>query len=729
MELKGVSCHVAAVAAMLAGTCMPALAQGIAGRDSGPVAAQVPSDNPGDIVVTAQRREQRLQDVPISVSAISGANLANAGIETIRSINVAVPSITVSQTPTGLVSTYIRGVGSSSANVGDEPSVASYLDGFYLPTANMAFFSLGNVQRIEVLKGPQGTLFGRNSSGGVVQIVTSDPSFTPTLNAGLGIASFFTISGNAYASTGLTDKVALDLGVQFIDQKDGWGRNLTTGRDVNKLSTWSARSKLLIEPSDNLRVVLAGDYVHLKTDIGTARSAPPGNIAIDIPNIGGLYDTQQNVLGVGQKAKNWGVQSTVELDLGGVTLKNLAQYRGYRQNYLTDPDYGPLNLIQIDWLRKDRLFTEEFQIASGDGAPFQWIAGAFYMNYTSEYDRQTQQGSALSGRVLQFIPFQRTKSFAPFAQATVELLPSTNLTGGFRYTFERKFFSFGQNVNGGPVTTTTGTLKQKSPGWRISIDHKFSPAIMVYASYNRGFKSGGFNVSASPIGQTPVKPEKVDAYEIGAKAQFLGGKLTTNVALFYNDFKGLQVQRLIALPSGASAAVLANAATSTIKGVDFEVTARPVPGLTLNVSGTYLDAHYDSFPNVGFSARNPNGTGTTSIPGDASGLPLVRSPKFAMTAGVDYGFHIGASRVILSGSVYHNSGFAFEPDQRLRQPRYNLINAKVRLEPGNAPFGFSVFATNLTDKHYYVNAASSAFGDSIAAGEPRVIGVSMDVKL
>lgn len=717
-----------ALAAATAALTVPGLAQAQERTAADPRIEEGTDPSSNEIIVTAQRREQRLQDVPISITAVTSDALDVSGVETIRSLNMVAPSITVSQTPTGTVSAYIRGIGSSSANIGDEPSVATYIDGFYLPTANQAFFSLGNVERIEVLKGPQGTLFGRNASGGVIQVITADPSYMTSLRANVGYSSFDTVDGSVYATTGIADGIAFDIAGQLIDQGKGWGKNLTTGSDVNKTDSRSIRSKLLLEPNDDFRAVLSAGYVKVKSDVGNARSSPPGgNIAINIPIQGDIYDTLQNTRGVGQTARQYIFQSTLTYDLGTASLKNLAQHIDYRQNFLVDVDYGPLDLVNVSWIRQDRIFTEELQIIGDSGGPIDWIAGAFYMRYSSGYDPGMNYGSAIGGRIGVF-PHQVTKSFAPYVQGTVGILPNTHLTGGFRYTFEHKDFSFGQNLNGGSTTTASATLKQEKPTWRLSIDHKLSDHVMIYASYDRGYKSGGFNVSKSPVGQTPVDPEVVDAFEIGAKTQFLDNAVTLNVAAFYDDFRGLQLQRLSQLPSGLIAAVLTNAAESTIKGIEFEIMAQPVRGLTLNAMGTFLSARYDSFPGAGFYTRNPNGTGTSYI-GDASGYRAVRSPKFAMSAGFDYNFDIGASNLTASGKWYHNSGFYFEPDHRLRQGAYDLLDARLRFEPAGSPFGLSVFATNITDRQYYVNAAASALGDNATPGEPRVIGVSLDVQI
>jgi iron complex outermembrane receptor protein len=258
----------------------------------------------------------------------------------------------------------------------------------------------------------------------------------------------------------------------------------------------------------------------------------------------------------------------------------------------------------------------------------------------------------------------------------------------------------------------------------MSLDHHFSDAIMGYVSYNRGYKSGGFNTSAPANAQTPVLPEIVDAYEIGAKTELLDRRATANIALFYNDFNDLQVQTLQAAATGGVAAVLTNAANSKIKGVDAEFRFAATRRLMLNASTNYLNAKYSQFKNVPFTFQNPNGTNTTLL-GDASGFDLIRAPKFTATLGADYTFDAPGGALVASATYYYNSGFAFEPDQRLRQPHYSLINASLAYRPNGARWDLRVFATNIANTEYYVSKQSSSFGDGGAPGEPRIIGAAL----
>jgi iron complex outermembrane receptor protein len=690
-------------------------------------AQQMADPSVGEIVVTAQRREERLQDVPISVSAISPLSLKTSGVQGLRALNIAVPALTVSQTPAGIVANYIRGIGSTSANVGDEPSVALYLDGFYLPTANMAVFGLGGIERVEVLKGPQGTLFGRNASGGVIQVVTRDPSFTPSGNANLSYQSYDTVSASAYLTGRINSVLAADLSAEYRDQGQGWGRDLTTGAEVNKTRYKSLRAKLLFQPTDALKSTLAFDSLDYKSDVGVSRSGLPGALLpLNVPVAGSIYDTQQNGPAF-NIARQWGLQSKTQYEAGPLTFTNLAQYRSYRQKFQTDADYGPIDLVDINWHRKDDLVTEELQAASTGDSRLQWIAGLFYMDYTSQYEDFYQRGRALSGRVVGNFPRQRTHSYAAFGQATYKLRDDTALTLGYRYTWERKDYRFGVNLNGGPQSISQAVLDQSRPTWRMSLDHHFTDQVMSYLSYNRGYKSGGFNTSTPANAQTPVHPEVVDAYEIGTKAEFFERRLTANIALFYNDFRDLQVQTLQAASTGGLAAILTNAANSKIKGVDAEFKLKATSHLTLNAAANYLHAKYVNFHNVPFTSPNANGTNRTRL-GDASGADLIRAPTVTTTFGADYTLDLPTGALVASGAVYYNSGFVFEPDQRLRQPHYTLLNASLAYRPDGTRWDLRVFATNIANTKYFVSQQSSAFGDSAAPGEPRIVGVAVGYK-
>lgn len=720
---------IARLAALL-GACASMASPGTACAQATDVNSRAVAPDNGaldEITVTAQRRAEPLQSVPISVTAITQTALKDTGAVHVGSLNVAVPGMTISYAPSGTFATYIRGVGSQSANVGDEPSVAMYVDGFYVPTATMAVFSFSNIDHVEVLKGPQGTLFGRNASGGVMQVVTTDPSSTASLNASVGYGNFHTATESIYGTGSFSSVAAFDISAQSITQGEGWGRDLTTGADANRTDEKNVRARMLLQPTEDLKCIIAVDFGKFDSDQGVARSSiPGGQIALNVPVQGDIYDTQQNG-DVAIESRQWGLQSTTHYNAGPLVIANLAQIRRYSQELDTDADYGPLNLVEIAWRRLDQLVTEEFQVTSTKESAFKWIAGVFWMNYNSEYQSFYQSGAAVRG-VIGVFPNNRTESAAPFAQATVSLSSDTRLTLGARYTQERKDFRFGQNLNYAPVAFTSASLKQSKPTWRVALDHDLAKDVMIYASYNRGFKSGGFNVSVPPQGHPPVKPEVVDAYEAGIKSEFLNHRLRLNLAAYYNRFKDLQLQTLDTGPAGLVVANLTNATSARIKGVEFSVQARPIHSLGVDLGANYLDAKYGDFDNAPFSIRNANGTDTTLI-GNASGLPLVRSPPITLNAGLNHTLPLGTYNLISAITYYHSGGFVFEPDQRLRQGAYDLTNFSLRLQSRDERWQLRMYADNVFNQPYYIGLASSAIGDSGSPGAPRLYGISLDVKL
>ena len=269
----------AAAASIAAALTAPfsAAAQAQPSASQGAQAGSSSSGRVAEIVVTAERRSETAQTVPISITAVTGRQLEVAGIKTTQDLVLATPGLTMTQTLNG-VTPYIRGIGSQQATT--EGAVAVYVDNVYYASTQGAIFTLNNVDRVEVLKGPQGTLFGRNATGGLINVITRDPSFTPEIKGTIGYGNFNTLSGNLYVTGALTKNIAMDFALAGSDQGDGWGKNYFLGNDVNLRREWAVRSKLKADFSENTRAVLEVDYSRWRSDIGLTRQALPGTVAI-----------------------------------------------------------------------------------------------------------------------------------------------------------------------------------------------------------------------------------------------------------------------------------------------------------------------------------------------------------------------------------------------------------------------------------------------------------------
>ncbi|MFC3443516.1 TonB-dependent receptor [Sphingobium rhizovicinum] len=608
-----------------------------------------------DIVVTAQKRSQNVQDTPLSVTAVSGEALVSQGITSVQELNRIDPALQIGQA-TGTVTTFIRGIGNPVTTAGNEASVPVYIDDVYFIRAGFPFFDLASVDRVEVLKGPQGTLFGRNASGGVISIYTKDPSQDAELEARMGYANYETMDLKFYGNMPITDRLAANFSMSWHNQDQGWGRNkklvdqLDTskgyqdgGNDYWKGHSISLRGKLLWEPTDTTAVKLIGYYQNSWSQIGIYSRPFPGTV-------GGSPDPAHNGAGPIPEApvpsqvlpaldfydvslaeeqydasEGWGVSARIDQELGFADFVSITAYRHNKELYHSSGNYSDYDWLVYDLNIVDKQFSQEFQLKSAAGSKINWILGAYYLNADGGFDPTYIGGPGQNANgidVIKIVGRQKVKSYAGFGQVTVPLGEMTNVTGGLRYTVDKvrgtgytdvTFFpgifgpdpfvlraqqfdahnDFG-NPNGISIIdgdNPSASKTFKKWTYKISGDHKFNDDVMAYASYSRGYKAGTFNTL--PLDTKSLNPEIVDAYEIGLKTELFDRKVRFNTALFWNDISNPQIQ---AQRNGL--VFLANAGSARTKGAEFDLTTVVAQGLTLRLGGTYLDAKFRNFGDV-----------------------------------------------------------------------------------------------------------------------------------
>lgn len=705
----------------------PSLAQPISGPQSTADGSAQPSavEDQGasggveDIVVTAQRRDENLQKVPISVQSFSGDQLAAKGITSTLDLPRVVPGLVFGR-GVGIGSTFLRGVGTGSSGAGVENSVALYVDGVYYATKSAAISDLANISRIEVLKGPQGTLFGRNASGGLIHIITGDPADTPKLTLKAGYGNFDTLTASGHGSLPLAEGLAVNLAASYTNQGDGWGKNLATGKDVSLTDQFNTRSKIKWEPSDSTKVILAGDYAYARTSVGLAIRPIYGLK----PARGPLYTGGQYDIFADQESKlvsrGGGASLKVEQDLSFGRFLSISAWRKSTYDALFDNDYTTDPWIKTNIVVDEKQYTQEFQLSGGTTSTVQWTTGLYFFAYKGTQDFYTYGNATPTLQFSRRYGRQWSKSQAIYAQATKELLPNTRLTLGGRYTWEQR------EVNGfveqtsitGVLTSTLQPKKKKSfsdPTWRIAVEHDFAPDVLGYASYNRGFKSGIFNVG-NPLAPA-VNPEVIDAYEVGFKSTFLDRKVRLNAAAFYNDFSDIQLSAFV---SGQPQS-LRNAARAEIYGLDVDFEIVPTPGLRFSGSAEWLHARYTSFPGAPGTSPLPGG-GNSVIAIDASGNHMLRAPDFSASAAIDYSIPVGDGSVDFNVNYTHSSKSYQEISEVLFVSPIDLINARVAWNI-NPQYRVSVWGRNLTNKFYFgqMNALNTASQGS--AAEPRAYGI------
>ena len=667
-----------------------------------------------DIVVTAQRRSERLQDVPVAVTSLSSSALARQGVTSSMELSQAAPSL-IMNSNVSVASPYIRGIGSDFFDPTSESPVAIYVDDVYMAAPQANIFSLAGTKQIDVLSGPQGTLFGRNATGGVIQIQTLDPTQDPYLDVSGTYGNYDYVNASFYGSVGVAQNVATSVSAQYENQGKGYGRNLFDGSEINKyqINNISVRNKWMIELPTGTVLRLAGDYSRSENTITYHRV--PGSFS-DLPGAIaptgyiGRYDANINFPDT-MRVKSGGVSLKVDQDLGAVSLTSITAYRKSSDYYTLDEDQSTEGNIangayELAWTAKYQGFSQEIRLKGRDNPVFNWMVGGFYYNAKGSYHDFLFTG-------FNFIDFdqQKTKSIAGFAQATVKLLENTKLTGGVRYTKDTVQFAFPTAGLFPPKRTF------KEPTFRVALEHHFSRDILAYVSFNTGFKSGGYALLSADA----YDPEKLKAYEAGLKTEWFNRTLRLNMNGFLYRYSDQQVN-----VNRGSGNVVENAGDSHIKG--FEATVDYVPTSRLKLSGavTLMDGHYTDYPGYEFRDAQGNSIGIRN----AKGFRTVRTPKFVGSISAQYTLPTEIGDFAANVGLQHNSGYNFVVDPRVRQSSYTIVNAGLSWSPSNGPFTVRVWGKNLTDADYYSIANPNLYpvGDASVSAPPRTYGVTASFK-
>ncbi len=699
-------------------------------------ASQPPNAEPvlDAITVTAQRRSENLQDVPIAVSAVSSAQLEASGITDLRDLSLLVPGLTFSNTQ-GNATPRLRGVGSSAVGPGIEPEIAVYVDGVYYASSEASLFSFNNIDQVAVLKGPQGTLFGRNAVGGLVQITTREPTQDFHGNVSVGYGNYQTETGSLYVAGGLSETLTADFALQATHQGEGYGRNLATGQDVNKLDhEVSARSKFVLKPADGTKIALTFDYSDtagstnvIRLDKGTVPGAGTG------PAYGGSpWDISADYAPY-TVVTSKGVALKVDQDAGAFKFSSITAYRTMDYHNGLDLDSTATAFQAIEQMQRDRQITQEFQLQSAASSGLQWTTGFFYFNSRGAFEPLDllltggpTNNPGFPVNVVATATVQRTESYALYGQATYEVLPRTNLTLGVRDTQENRSLDGAQTVDifsTTPVavipTPVGNKISENKPTFRISLDHHFTDDLMSYASYNRGYKSGGFN--AGSVTDAPFKPETLDAFELGAKSDLANRRVTVNAAGFYYNYKNIQTQYIE--PSGAIG--ILNGAKAVIYGLDTDLSAAVTSQFKMNAGLELLHSRFGSFP-----TNAPLSTTAGGVPvvlGSATGHQLAVAPKVTASLGGDYTVPLPAGSLDMNAALDRSSGWYTEVDNRVRQDAFTEVNAALRWTSPDTRVKVSLWGNNLSNEAIRTNGTTSSYGNHVSAyAPPRTYGVKFD---
>lgn len=725
-----------------------------------------------EVVVTAQKRAENAQDVPISLSAFSGEKLEAMGIDNAQDLQRITPGLVYSTGPIQYSLIYIRGIGTDVFIPSADSSVATYLDGVYFPYAHGIAGSFTEVERIEVLKGPQGTLFGRNTTGGAINIVTRNPGEETLAKVKLRYGRFDEKNVRVYGQTPITDAIAVGLSAFKTTSESYYDPSPDSPvQSVRDREESGAHLKLRFDFNDKLSLDLAG----LITDstaplVNSIENTKPAGESFR-PNDTRPYDFESNVDGFFE-SKDVLYYGTLSWSGDLLAAKLFASTQSVEGQTLYDFDGGPGNGVYFDvpdeFVDANSL---EFQLQSvPDGwltfdSRVEWTLGYYYFDSIGGYGsvyfglaEPNQPGAApvfgietllaalsITGMGDNIEIVERgtvdTESDAFYGQATWDITDRIALTLGGRYQDETRATVVSESALSmrpseeevplftfEPKSTTTTNFSPK-----VALDFRpFDDATMIYMSAQKGFKSGTYNVVSLDQEPAYVEPEEVEAFEIGVKGDWLDGALTYAVAAFQNNLENLQTLN-ISLASGGSSQ-LSNAAKAKIEGADYDITwqvaPESIPGLVMTTSGAYLNGAYEDFKNgAGFDEE----TGVYFGPGqqvpserrDFSGNETVRTPKFSGTLGLDYLMFFDSGEMEMGVNASYNSGYYFDTQNTEEQDEHVLYGARISYLHYETNLRLSLQGANLGDELYYSDKLINDFGTNSFYAPPATYSISV----
>ncbi len=687
-------------------------------------------------MVTAQRRPERTEDVPISLTALSGEQLERMQATDMAALGKVVPSLNMMRTGP-FTQPFLRGVGKRST-LGVENGVATYVDGVYLASSISALLDLRGIERVEVLNGPQGTLFGRNAIGGVIQVVTRDPDPEPSVEAELHAGSYGYVRGDAYV-TGGNDRMAGNLALS-LSHNDGYGTNFFTGKKDQGAVNHSlvARSKWVGRPTSSLKLTLAGDYQDIDHDFSYRTVA--GYPSIGQPRVQDFRDGDQD--GSNRyRFRYGGISFRADADLGAVSFMSLSAVRRLHSRFSVDSDRGPSPLLSASPIVEQKQFSQEFQLQSPETSRLKWVAGLYYIRIQEQYDPTNfvyggSYSARLGGRLVQTLfSSGKASSYAAFGQGTLSVGHSTNLTLGLRYTTEQRSVRaraeqlydnppFVRPIPGLPLLAEDPLHDRKTFGeltWRSSVDHHFSDRVMGYVSVSRGFQSGGWNLQTP---QNPAfEPELLDDFEAGLKFVDRSRRFRADANVFHYDYSDIQVSAIT--PIGAATA---NAASAEVHGLELQLNAALGQATDLTFGAQLLKTRYTSFPNASCTNYAPDPVNPLApIMCDATGNRFPYAPKLKFNFGANRQVSLGRNgSVLLSGNLDYNSGYFSELDNVVRQKAYWTVDASAEWRPLRQGPSIRFWVLNLTDANYFASLATMpTVGVFQSPAPPRRFGVSI----
>lgn len=693
-----------------------------------------------EVIVTAQKREQDLQNTALAITAITGDALLASGIENGLDLQLSVPSMSMGESVAGSVYVTMRGIGMGNIYAGGDPGVPIHIDGHYIQSSNYILRDFLDIERVEVLRGPQGTLYGRNAVGGSINIITKRPTESFEASMSLDVGNYDRRLLQAMISGPLTDRLRGRLAASY-ENRDGFVENVSSAGEDDLLdsSYVSVRGTLEYDLTDDIQLTLAAyGFDDSSLSLGPQRIneySPAGVMGpfvnYWIANDAGSNITVSDPWKVRQNStrddsnRAKGAALDVDWDIGSVLFRSLSSYNDSEQ------DIGPVDFDSSDVVTQHidittwyETFSQEFQLLSNKDSRAQWILGLFYYNEDSFFGEVYDWDSFFvpDGSKSTFEDGTRVnaESLGLFGQIDYPISDDVSVVGGLRYNRDRKSAYSTLLIPEFGLVGPASIVTDDSEDWskvtgKIGLNYQINDDAMAYASYSTGYKSGGYN----PAQATPYDPENVEAYEAGLKGLWLDRTIQTNLSAYYYEYSDKQESRRDA--QGITG--LENAAAATIWGVELEASVKPIADFLIQASVSYLNTEYDEFDTSDFA--NP-GLGVQ----DLSGNSLVRAPEWKLYLGLQYEWELGATGQLVArlDTSWTDRQYA----SAFNRPRdvmdsYGRSNALLQWNSENRSWQAALYVQNLEDEDALVSidhtgpaVGFGAFGQYLP---PRTYGV------
>jgi iron complex outermembrane receptor protein len=739
---------------LLAFTAKTAQAQEVSAAASTTAAAESYAD---DIVVTAQRRTESIQNVPISINAFSARQLQELKVDRPADITALSPGTFVSASRGDQNPVFsIRGLSLNDTFSNNNPTVGVYFDEVIQPFTPMLAAQLFDLERVEVLKGPQGTLYGRNTTGGAINFISKKPTQEFDAYATGTYSRFGRYELEGAAGGGVTDTLAVRVAGKTVQQNGGWQTNALTGEKIGDVNRVALRGQLLWAPSSDLEVLLKGSYMHDDSDQQLREHAgyyagafgAGGNCDAALAGIRdestctdflGYSDktdkrrTVENSSVYGHKNLATAYDATLNIayDLGGVKLTSISGFAHYQRVAGDDSDGAALIELDSQFTDKISSYTQELRLTSDNASRLDWVAGLYYSKDKIDGDALQALDDHIFHTRADTAFTQKTEAYAAFGQATYAVTDRLKFTGGLRFTHENKRFTYDAvdldpysiSTLPTPVAGIADGVKQDNLSGKVGIDYSVTPDVLLYASASRGFKSGGFKaaIAFNADELKPFKGEKVWAYEAGVKTTLLDGKLKLNAAGYYYDWQDFQAM-VTEIRSGINVIVLSNAGDARVYGGEVEAQYRATDNLQLRASANLMDTKITEF-NAAAGADDFTGNHLANAPGlTVSGQARWETPLRGDGWGV---YALG------DASYKSNVYYSLANRGQNSQDGYWLVNARLAVHADDDKWEAAIFGRNVFNK-LYVSASYDNWGGIFPSqnflGDPATYGVSFTVR-